>query len=362
MKSAASSRMNEATGMKDEIIVCRMPLHLVFSILLLIAYILFPGSTRAQHLQVNEGKAQGTYYIVKYISPDTVSLQTRIDSIFSVIDQSLSLYRPGSLICQFNAGQQLQMDAHMQAVITRALEVSRATSGGFDITVKPLVDAWGFGPVKPAWQGVPPADTLQQRLQLVGYRYLQVNGNVLSKQKSGVQIDCNGIAQGYTVDVLGRFLEQQGIENYLVDVGGELRARGQNAQHKTWSIGIEGPSPDSSDYPVQTLLYLSNKAIATSGNYRRFFDQGGTRFAHTIDPVSGQALHNNIISVTVIAKDCITADGFDNALILMGVDKALAFLRRHPQYGLEAYFIYKDASGKVQEKYSPGFKRFIIER
>lgn len=331
-------------------------------ILLIIAYILVPAPTHAQHLQVNEGKAQGTYYIVKYISPDTVSLQTRIDSIFSVIDQSLSLYLPGSLICQFNASWQVRMDAHLQAVITRALQVSRATSGIFDITVKPLVDAWGFGPLKPAWQGVPPADTLQQRLQLVGYRYLQVNGNMLSKQKSGVQIDCNGIAQGYTVDVLGRFLEQQGIENYLVDVGGELRARGQNAQRKTWSIGIEGPSPDSSDYPVQTLLYLSNKAIATSGNYRRFFDQGGTRFAHTIDPHSGQALHNNIISVTVIAKDCITADGFDNALILMGVDKALAFLRRYPQYGLEAYFIYKDASGKVQEKYSPGFKRFMSEQ
>jgi len=344
--------MNEATGM-------RMPLQWMCAILLFIVYILFPGSTFAQHLQVSEGKAQGTYYIVKYISRDTVSLQSRIDSIFSVIDQSLSLYQPGSLICQFNAGRQVQMDAHMQAVITRALQVSRATSGAFDITVKPLVDAWGFGPVKPAWQGVPPADTLQQRLQLVGYRYLQVNGNMLSKQKSGVQIDCNGIAQGYTVDVLGRFLEQQGIENYLVDVGGELRARGQNAQHKTWSIGIEGPSPGSSDYPVQTLLYLSNKAIATSGNYRRFFDQGGTRFAHTIDPVSGQALHNNIISVTVIARDCITADGFDNALILMGVDKALAFLRRYPQYGLEAYFIYKDAAGNVQEKYSPGFKRFM---
>jgi thiamine biosynthesis lipoprotein len=174
-----------------------------------------------------------------------------------------------------------------------------------------------------------------------------------------VQIDCNGIAQGYTVDVLARFLEQQGIANYLVDVGGELRARGHNAQHKTWSVGIEGPSADSGYAPVQNLVYLAGKAIATSGNYRRFFDQGGTRFAHTIDPVSGQALHNNIISVTVIAADCITADGFDNALILMGVDKALGFLQQHPQYGLEACFIYKDAAGNIQERCSPGFKKYL---
>ncbi|HEU4551552.1 MAG TPA: FAD:protein FMN transferase [Chitinophaga sp.] len=320
---------------------------------------MLPLTSGAQHLQVCEGKAQGTYYIVKYISSDTASLQHAIDSIFEQIDQSLSLYRPGSLICRFNAGRQVQMDAHMQAVITRALEVSRATGGAFDITVKPLVDAWGFGPVKPAWKGIPPADTLRRRLQLVGYRYLQVNGNVLRKQKAGVQIDCNGIAQGYTVDVLARFLERQGIANYLVDVGGELRAGGHNAQHKIWSVGIEGPSSGSGDAPVQNLVYLAGKAIATSGNYRRFFDQGGTRFAHTIDPVSGQALHNNIISVTVIAGDCITADGFDNALILMGVDKALSFLQQHPQYGLDAYFIYKDAAGNIQERCSPGFKKYL---
>jgi len=316
-------------------------------------------SARAQHLAVCEGKAQGTYYIIKYLHTDTASLQPRIDSIFNVIDRSLSLYRRGSLINRFNAGMQIQMDAHMQAVVTRALQVSKATGGAFDITVKPLVDAWGFGVSRPAWEGVPPADTLQQRLQRTGYRYLQIKGSRLQKRRPGVEIDCNGIAQGYTVDVLARFLEQQGIDNYLVDVGGELRARGHNDRRRTWSVGIERPAADRADNPVQAVLPLQNRAIATSGNYRRFFDQGGTRFAHTIDPHSGQALHSNIISVTVMARDCITADGFDNALILMGVDKALAFIQAHPQYGLEAYFIYKDGQGKIRERYTEGFKQLL---
>ena len=323
---------------------------LVFSILLFTV-------AHAQRLQVCEGKAQGTYYIVKYLRNDTTSLRQRIDSIFQVIDQSLSLYQPGSLINQFNAGDSIRMDNHMQAVVARALEVSKATNGAFDITIKPLAAAWGFGVVKPAWKGIPPADTLRQLLRRTGYRYLQAKGDMLVKLMPGVEIDCNGIAQGYTVDVLARFLEQQGIAHYLVDVGGELRAKGHNAMHRTWTVGIEGPAPDNEDHPVQTLLPLQDKAIATSGNYRRFFDQGGTRFAHTIDPHTGQALHNNVISVTVLAGDCITADGFDNALILMGVDKALAFIRKHPEYGLDAYFIYKDKAGKITTSSSAGFKQ-----
>lgn len=324
-----------------------------------LVFLFITGGVYGQRLQTCEGKAQGTYYIVKYLRADTTALQHRIDSIFEVIDRSLSLYRPGSLINRFNAGDSIRMDAHMQAVVERALEVSQATNGAFDITIKALAAAWGFGVVKPAWKGVPPADTLQGLLKRTSYRYLQIKGRTLIKLKPGVEIDCNGIAQGYTVDVLARFLEQEGVDNYLVDVGGELRAKGHNAMHRTWTVGIEGPASDSAAYPEQILLELKDKAIATSGNYRRFFDQGGTRFAHTIDPHTGEALHNNIISVTVVARDCITADGFDNALILMGVEKALAFIRKHPALGLEAYFIYKEGK-TVKTKCSQGFKSLSV--
>lgn len=307
-----------------------------------------------------EGKAQGTYYIVKYLSADTTSLQPRIDSIFGVIDQSLSLYKPGSVINRFNETGRVQMDEHMQAVIKKALFTNKVTAGLFDITVKPLVYLWGFGVSKPSFKGVPPPDSIKAAMSYIGSRYLRVKGDQLYTTKKGVQIDCNGIAQGYTVDVLGNFLAAQGINNYLVDVGGELCAKGHNHQHKVWSVGIERPSPGDTTYePVQGLVRLPDQGIATSGNYRRFFDQGRTRFAHTIHPLTGIALHNNIISVTVIAKDCFTADAFDNPLILMGVEKGLAYIAAHPEYRLEAIYIYKDKDGTIKEAFSKGFKQYM---
>jgi thiamine biosynthesis lipoprotein len=314
----------------------------------------------AARLMAYEGKAQGTYYIVKYVAADTTNLQSSIDSIFRVIDASLSLYQPGSAINRFNRDGKVQMDEHMQKVIEKALFAHRATNGLFDITVQPLVYLWGFGVTKPSFKGVPPADSIKRALKLVGSRYLKMKGHELTTTKKGVKIDCNGIAQGYTVDVLGRFLEQRGIENYLVDVGGELCAKGSNQQHKTWSVGIERPSPGDTTYePIQGIVRLPGKGIATSGNYRRFFDQGQTRYAHTMDPKSGVALHNHIISVTVIAPDCFTADAFDNPLILMGVTKGLQFVEQHPEYGLAALYIYRDEDGVIKEAFSSNFKQYM---
>ncbi len=319
------------------------------------------ASAQTSYLATWEGKAQGTYYIVKCLATDTLGLQQGIDSIFQVIDHSLSLYKPGTLINQFNAGHKVKMDAHLKAVVTKALFTSRITGGAFDITVKPLMDVWGFGVIKPAVQQVPPADSIRKVLEKVGYKYLRMKGNWLIKKKPGVEIDCNGIAQGYTSDVIANFLAQRGISNYLVDVGGELCAKGHNQHNKVWSVGIERPAPGDTTFyaPEQAIVHLSDQAITTSGNYRRFFDQGGKRFAHTMDPATGQALQSNIISVTVIAKDGITADAFDNPLILMGVEKGMAFLQQHPELQLEAYFIYKSADGSIDEKYTPGFAPFL---
>ncbi|MCF6406052.1 FAD:protein FMN transferase [Chitinophaga filiformis] len=335
-------------------------LAIIKQLAILLFFFCISATTFAQRLVTLEGKAQGTYYIIKYLSDDTVSLQHAIDSVFAEIDQSLSLYKPGSLINRFNEGNAVHMDHHMQAVVTRALQISKATNGAFDITVKPLVDAWGFGVHKPAVQKVPAADTLRHILSYVGYGYLEIRSQQLIKKKKGVEIDCNGIAQGYTSDAMARLLEQKAIGNYLVDVGGELCSKGHNQHGKIWTVGIERPATDDNAYPVQALLAMDNKAITTSGNYRRFFDQGGTRFAHSINPATGEALHSNIVSVTVIAGDAITADGYDNALILMGVEHGLSFIAQHPEYGLEAYFIYKDEQGKIRERFSPGFEKLLI--
>jgi len=303
-----------------------------------------------------QGKAQGTYFVVKYLAADTTSLQPAIDSLFAVIDQSLSLYKPGSLINQFNATGSVVMDEHMKAVVQKALSTNAITGGLFDITVQPLVYLWGFGVQKPSFKGIPPADSVKAALRLTGSVYLSLKGNKLTTTKKGVKIDCNGIAQGYTVDVIGKLLEQRGIQNYLVDVGGELYAKGYNQQHKRWGVGIERPAPGDTTYePVSGMVRLAEEGIATSGNYRRFFDQGKTRYAHTINPLTGQALHNHIISVTVLAPDCFTADAFDNPLILMGVKDGIAWLEKHPELKLEALYIFRGNDGTIREAFTKGF-------
>lgn len=314
-------------------------------------------SISAQEPVTFQGKAQGTYYIVKYIAAghDTVSLQQDVEDIFKDIDRSMSLYLPGSLINRFNKGPKVVMDDHMRTVVKKAQEVSKLTNGLFDITVKPLVDLWGFGVIRHN-SGRPSPEAIRRTLRVVGYNNLTIRAKYLIKKKDGVEIDCNGIAQGFTSDVLGRFLLSRGIRNFLVDVGGELVASGVNAQGRPWSIGIERPpATDSLGEPVQAILRLKDRAVATSGNYRRFFDEGGTRFAHTIDPRTGEALHNNIIAVTVTAPDAITADAYDNALIILGVEKGLQFVKDNPKLKLEAYYIFKDDNGKIKELYSPRF-------
>lgn len=311
-------------------------------------------STAAQKLNSFQGKAQGTYYIVKYLSNDTTSLQEDVEDLFKDIDRSMSLYLPNSLINRFNKGPQVVMDHHMRTVVRKAQEVSKITDGLFDITIKPLVDLWGFGVVR--HEGKPSKADIARKLRLVDYKLLTVRAKYLIKKREGVEIDCNGIAQGYTSDVVAQYLHSRGIHNFLVDVGGELVASGINTQGQPWSIGIERPpTADTTGRPVQELLRLKNRAVATSGNYQRFFDEGGTRFAHTIDPRSGEALHNNIITVTVTAPDAITADAFDNALIILGVDAGLQFISEHPKLKLQAFYVYKDAAGKIIEKYSPDF-------
>ncbi len=318
---------------------------------LLLLSICFTVSASAQKAVTISGKAQGTYYVVKYLGRDTVSLQPDIEAILRQIDRSLSLYVPSSLINRFNKGDKIMMDDHMRVVVKKAQEVSRVTGGLFDITVKPLVDLWGFG-VERHNNGKPSEDAIRRTLRHVDYQNLTLRSRYLLKKQPGVEIDCNGIAQGYTSDVIAKFLLSRGVSNYLVDVGGELVALGNNEHGKPWSVGIERLQGSSGP---QKMLMMTNGAVATSGNYQRFFDEGGTRFAHTINPRTGEAIHNNIITVTVTAPDAITADAYDNALILLGVDKGLEFIRSHPRLNLGAFYIYKDADGQVREKYSEGF-------
>lgn len=305
------------------------------------------------------GYAQGTTYAITYYAADSLVTKQEIAQQLAAIDASLSLYQAGSLINQFNqAPRGVRPDAHLQRVVAKALQVYQDTDGLFDATVEPLVQAWGFGTRKTSASAPTPA-TIQALLRSVGSDKVHLRGDSLVKDVPGVHLDLNGIAQGYTVDVLAALLERRGIQSYLVELGGEIRVRGRKPGGELMRIGIERPDSSAFAAPaLQQVIGLENGAVTTSGNYRKFRQVGATRRAHLIHPKTGYPFQNELISVTVVAPDALTADAYDNALMGMGLAKALQFVQQHPT--LHAYFIYQRADGTVADTATPGFQRLRL--
>ena len=304
------------------------------------------------------GLAQGTSYQITYYAEDSSITQTQIAYLLAQIDSSLSIYKPYSLISRFNHSTTgAPADKHLRKVVKKALRVSRKTAGAFDITVQPLVQAWGFGTAPIA--ALPDSAAIQALLPCVGADKVHLQKGQLRKDAPCVRIDVNGIAQGYTVDVLAGFLDRKGIRNYLVELGGEIRVRGRKPDGKPMAIGIEGPAENNPDdpYPIQKIIRLEKGAVTSSGNYRQFYQSGSRKISHLINPKTGYPLQNELISVTVWARDAMTADAYDNALMGMGLAKAFDFLNR--RNGLEAYFIYRKADGSVADTATVGFKKMV---
>jgi FAD:protein FMN transferase len=304
------------------------------------------------------GQAQGTTYAVTWYADRESVNKTQIDSIFKSLDASLSIYLPGSLISRFNASREgIEMDGHFARVIDKSMQIYRETGGFFDMTVYPLVQAWGFG--AKAADTMPDSAAIRELLGCVGSDKLRVSGRRLLKTNPCVQVDVNGIAQGYSVDVVAGFLEAHGIANYMVEVGGEIRTKGRKVPgNASFKIGIETPSLTESDAPViREVISIGDRAVTTSGSYRKFRDSGGMRLSHIIDPKTGFPVQREIISATVVAPDAITADGFDNALLAAGVDGAFEILRVQPE--IEAYLIYRKPDGSVADTCSVGFGKYL---
>jgi len=302
------------------------------------------------------GVAQGTTYHITYFSADEYVTHNQIDSCFESIDSSLSVYKPYSLISKFNsAAHEVQMDFHLGVVVRKSLEIYRETGGISDITVYPLVRAWGFGTERP--DKLPDSATIKNLLSCVGSEKIFIQNNHLVKTKPCIKIDVNGIAQGYTVDILADFLEKHHVQNYLVEVGGEIRVKGRKQPgNSLFQIGIESPNDDNVGSPVmKRIVRISQGAITTSGNYRKFFEKDGKIISHLMNPKTGYTIQNELISVTVLARDAITADGYDNAFMGMGLKKSFLFLQHHKE--LEAYFIYRQPNGAVADTASRGFRR-----
>lgn len=304
------------------------------------------------------GYAQGTtWQIVYYANKDAVK-KASIDSILKEIDLSMSLYEPTSLINQFNESKRgIVIDKHFKAVINKSIAVYRETSGVFDITVKPLVQAWGFG-VEDNNQS-PSHATIQQLLKCIGTNKLRVSNDSLLKNSPCVQVDLNGIAQGYTVDVIASFLEENNISNYLVELGGEMRIKGRKSNDELFSVGIESPQ-DNVENGIRKIIAVDEGAIATSGNYRKYKLQGNRRVSHLIDAKTGYPIDNEMISVTVWAKDAITSDSFDNVFMNLGVEKSLEYLKGRSD--MAAYFIYLDKEKNISDTASAAFKKFLMAK
>ncbi len=295
------------------------------------------------------GEAQGTTYHIKYRDERQRSFQKVIDSLLADIDKSLSIYRPDSEISQFNRSMSYRFQLpHFYAVLKKSAEVFRATKGAFDPTVLPLVEAYGFGPAKWPKEAFVNVDSL---LQYVGFQYIVFDSVSVVKQKANIRLDLNSIAQGYSVDVIAGFLEKQGIGQYMVEIGGEVRTKGRKNDGQPWIIGIENPlSPNQ----LQTTVKLNNRAMTTTGNYRNRYEAKGQLFSHIINPKTGEMEQSSLLSVTVFANDAMTADGYDTAFFVMGLEAVKQFLITRKD--MDVYILYSDDAGRLKTFSTDGLK------
>lgn len=310
------------------------------------------------------GNTMGTYYSIKYVAsssvPDAKKIQQGIDEKLEYVNQLMSTYRSDSEISQFNTSQEINqpflISPDMMTVIQEAARIYEITEHGLDITAGPLVNLWGFGPEQKN-DFVPPAHSdVQARLASTGMDKLQIMQNSIMKTVPELYLDLSAIAKGYGVDMVAHYLESLGINNYLVDIGGEVRAKGKNQQGKLWRIAVEKPTAGMQQ-DVQRIIELDNMAVATSGNYRNYFDANGVRYSHTIDPKTGYPIQNDLVSVTVITPDCMTADGLATGFTVIGIEKSLAIANRLNI----AVFMLSEKDGKIEEHYSEAFTPYLTE-
>ena len=303
------------------------------------------------------GPTMGTAYHITVVDvPATVEraeLQSAIDAELAAVNQEMSTYIPDSELMRFNrapVGETVEISTHLAAVLARALEIYRHSDGAFDVTVGPLVNLWGFGP-NPEPETIPGDDQIAALQAVVGSDALNLQGTRLSKARP-VEIDLSSIAKGHGVDRVAELLEARGIVNYLVEVGGELRTAGRNPQGKAWRIGIERPSAGQ---VVQKPIEVSGKAVATSGDYRNYYERDGKRYAHTIDPRTGRPVEHRLASVTVIADTCAAADGYATALNVIGAEAALKLAEEQQ---LAVFLLVKTDSG-FEERASSAFQPYL---
>ena len=312
------------------------------------AFFIFSCTGKQTPYQENTGEIFHTYYSIKYEFDH--SLESEILAELQRFDLSLNPFNPQSIISKVNKNEAVEADSFFVEVFRKAMEVSEASGGMFDITVAPFVNLWGFGYENTNIVNPAVIDSLKE---FVGYRKIRLEGNRIVKTDSRVQLNTSAISKGYAVDVVCQLFERQGIKNYMCEIGGELRSKGVNEKGKCWRIGISKPIDDKTglNTEIQAILKICDKAVATSGNYRNFYIRNGKKYAHTINPLTGYPSEQDILSATVIANDCMTADAYATAFMALGSKEAQKLKIPNVDY----YFIL--ANDEIV--YSTGFENFF---
>lgn len=322
--------------------------HSIALVLLIVASVVIIRQNSAMPYQINQGMVFGTFYKITY--QHDKNLQKEIEAQLKSVNDALSMFDKKSIITAVNNNEQVKLNDLFVNVFKLAQSISEDTDGAFDITVAPLVNAWGFGYKSGALPSQQDIDSIRV---FVGYQKVKLSGMRIQKEDARLTLDCSAIAKGYGTDVVARYFLREGIKNFMVEIGGEIVTHGVNPKRQQWSIGIEKPVEDSlaMKSELQTVLKVDDIAMATSGNYRNFYYKDGKKYAHTIDPKTGFPVQHNILSATVLAKQCAVADAYATAFMVMGLEKSKEVLARHKD--LKAYLIYDD-NGKYGIWKSPG--------
>ena len=303
------------------------------------------------------GEAQGTYYAVTYFDTEGRNFQPEIDSLLQAFDQVASMWVENSMLSRVNREDTtVKLNDTFIRIFERSVEVAEMTDGAFDYTVGPLINAWGFGFQNKMKMDQHIVDSI---LNFVGYEKVKIANGKVIKSDPRIQFDFNAIAQGYSVDLLADFLRSKDIDRFLVDIGGEVYAEGNKPGGEQWKVGIEKPAEDmNAARELQAVIFLRDKALATSGSYRKFYVEDGIKYSHTLDPKTGYPVQHSLLSATVLASDCMTADAYATAFMVMGLEKTKNYLNEH-EANLEVYLIYSDEEGENQTYMTSGMRSLM---
>ncbi|MEQ8519471.1 MAG: FAD:protein FMN transferase [Cytophagales bacterium] len=328
---------------------------IVLIVLVLIVYQYRESKKAETSIQI-EGNTMGTTYHIKYIDYKKINYKSEIDDLLVDFNQSLSTYISDSEISQFNQSDSIIFKSEFfLPVLIKAKEVYEFSNGSFDPTVMPLVNAWGFG-FKNS-ENIDSTD-IDSLMQFVGFEHIMYNEKSIKKDTSGVMLDFSAIAKGYAVDLIGEYLEERGIKNYMVEIGGEVRCRGKNNKNSIWLIGIDNPKYNEDGKSLKATVKLENLSLATSGNYRNFYVKEGVKYAHTINPITGYPVDHTLLSASVFSEDCMTADAYATAFMVMGTEETMELSQK---LGLMIYLVYSDENGETVSYMSDGLRKMIIE-